>query len=180
VAGFLTGFSPWFFYNISRASGDVNIRGHNLVQLFVSKRLDRILSSLYNIVFHRLRKSFLLDGSNPLWDYPKNWAYWWNTHLLNLFYVVFLISFIFLVIRNLKQLSALTLGLIPLKKCKIIPTEAYKESFIILYIIIYLCVCAMWSEELLPLIPNYFLALYPFIFMTVAIFLDRLKQFSSG
>ena len=174
---FLIGFSPSLYYNFTHGfDGYLTLSPGNLFQgtnLIISPS-----SKLFNLLTQDLPNSF-----NQVLNFKENiyFRYTPPLTLLNYsYYLIFILSFIYLIYLNRKNILKSITGLIPHNKFNIKPNKFKKEIFILAYPIIF---AIIYSISIYYTGPNgwhtgyrYMLPVYPFIFIIIALSIVNLLK----
>jgi len=178
LAFFLIGFSPWLCYNFTH-----DFMGYHTLtpsKFFQSSQTDNfILAS--GSKFIKLVAKDIPDSFNSIdWNF-RNGDYFEYTFYLKFlnygYYLMFFVSFFYLIYLNRKKILKAVTCLIPLNKFSIKPNKIGKEVFILAYPVIYVIIFSLsryylgpagWSKGY-----RYILPIYPFIFMIISLFITN-------
>jgi len=169
LISFISGFTPWIYYNLSRNFIGVSIRGREIVPSFSIDHLIFSLVKLKNLLLHDIRNSFLFE----------DFIFLSGEYLSTIFYLIFVVSFLVLFWLNRWFLYLLIRRFIPLKRFQISPASVPKETFFLLYVIIFLLIYSLSNFRVRDLTfagYRYLLPLYPFIFVLIALFLSKVQE----
>jgi len=176
VVGFLTGFSPWIYNTISFKLGSFDFHGK---PIYLIESGEAFATKLFRMVVTGIPFSFGFEGIKG------------TTFDAYLYYLIALVSFIFILKANRKYLKKLFFGIFPLKRFKTFPQEISNEVVLLVFPIFY-CLLFTVSEfevskkvlseayiltfydKFFYLSFRYFTPLFPFVFATIALFLDSL------
>lgn len=178
---FIAGLSPWIYYNLTHNFAaiciDDNYPGIPLKDLFFLNSLPEVGHKLKVLLLYILPDSFYFRDFRAVPGYVLSYAY----------YFIFLISFCVLFWLNRKTVWKLMGGIIPLRRRRLLPGPFYREAFILLYPI---CFSLLYSFSYYIISRKseynffgfyeytYLIILYPFIFIIIAIFLNKLWDWS--
>jgi len=107
-----------------------------------------------------------------------------GVYLSYAYYFFFVVSFLGIIWMNRKSILKLLLGLIPLPKFRVSPSDVSKDDFLIVYSAVFCLIYALldFPVFLTPMRDNiispsrYVFPLLPFIFIIIAIFLDKISE----
>lgn len=166
---FIFGLSPWIYHNLTDNPLGTGIGGKPLCAHFFQNDLRGVLYKFISLVTVYIKDSFFLDD-----------VYFLRSNILSVFYyVIFISSFLALLWLNRKSMKRLALGIIHLKGFKIPSGELSKECFFLIYPIFFSIIYSLSDFKIHK--PYYFeyrhlMTLYLFIFITLSLFLDKLKK----
>jgi 4-amino-4-deoxy-L-arabinose transferase-like glycosyltransferase len=141
--GFLFGFSPWIYYNLTHQFRGLSIMEIPIQKFFVPSNLFEIFT-LKGSVIVSIPFSLHLDN---IWIFNRN-------TLAVFYFLVFIIAYVSMFWHNRKRLLE------------------SKELFFLLYCLI----LSLAFQLAINHSSGYLIPLYPFIFVTIAIFLSRLIE----
>jgi hypothetical protein len=180
---FLAGLSPWIYYNFTHKLAAICVTddyaGVPLRHLFLSHSFLETVRKLKDLLGYILPNSFYFEDFKPLSGEAISYFY----------YMIFLFSFSVLFWLNRKVLWELFRGIISLRKERLSPKPHYREVFMLLYpvsfFLLYSFSCHATSKKSVYNFFGFFeyrhlTVLYPFVFMTIAIFLSRLWDWSKA
>ena len=176
IISFLIGFSPWIYNTISFKLGSINFHGK---PLYLFENSEPYVTKIFRMVATGMPFSFGFEGiSGTSID-----AY--------LYFLILIVSFIFLVKANISFLKKIFFSLIPVKMFSITPQEISRETVLLVFPVLY-CLIFTLSDFKVPikvlreafvlrtfdtffyLAYRYFTPLFPFFFVFIALFLDKL------
>jgi len=186
---FILGFSPWIYYNISYDFIGLSIKGRSIFPSFSKAHLLFSLTKLKNFLLNDIRNSFLFDDL----------IFLKGKYLSALYFLIFVVSSVFLFWLNRWHLYLLIRRFIPLKRFQISYDSIPKEVLFLIYIIIFSLTYSFSNFEVNPppleLAPQahaipvillaglpdfvgyrYLVPLYPFIFLLIASFISRVQE----
>ncbi|MAG50321.1 hypothetical protein CL621_01610 [archaeon] len=171
---FLIGFSPSILYNFT-----YNFDGYQRLSpdnFFQNTPESNIIFTSTTKLFNLLTQD-LPNSLNQVWNLKENIP----LTLLNYsYYLIFIISLIFLIYINRKNILKAITGLIPHTKYNIEPNKLKKIIFVLAYIIIFIIIYSVSNYNIRPGGWNagyrFILPLFPFIFITLALFITHLLK----
>ena len=180
---FVVGLSPWIYYNLTHKLAAISITddyaGVPLRYLFLLHSLPEVARRFKDLLVYHLPNSF----------YFKDFKSIPGDIISYLYYIIFLLSFSVLSWLNRKSICQLLCGIIPLRRSRPLQNSLYREVFILLYPVSYsLLYSFSYYSISKKSVYNFFgfheyrflIILYPFIFITIAIFLSRVWGWSRG
>jgi hypothetical protein len=172
VVFFVIGMAPWICFNLThKFSGPMFFySGHFFKGALIYDYHTINLSHLRDLLIFDLPNSFSPDGSD-------------GSVVAYAFYAVFLISYGYLLWQNRMIVARLILGIIPLKKLHIAANRMQREAFLVIFPLIYILVYLFAGYSIRRWLDGYreykrLILLYPFIFIVISLFLQRLWDFS--
>jgi len=172
---FLVGFSPFIYYGATHGFRNLDMFRQGMTdQGFNLERIAQASQKFETITVHGIVDSLYFPD-----------FFFVNGRLISHFYyIMFLISLGFFLWRSRKTIVLMSLSFIPLKKFAVKPKKVNREVFVLLYVILYILIysysryeyCCPYHVDILewPPVHKYKLMLYPFVFMSIAIFLAEL------
>ena len=176
IIAFLIGFSPWIYNTISFKLGSINFHGK---PIYLFENSEPYVTKIFRMVATGMPFSFGFEGIRG------------TTLDAYLYLLILIVSFIFLVKANISFLKKIFFSLIPVKKFSITPQEISRETVLLVFSVLY-CLIFTLSDFKVPikvlreafvlrtfdtffyLAYRYFIPLFPFFFVFIAIFLDKL------
>ncbi len=164
---FLLGFSPWLLYNIPRhfsgiilPSYSASVPNISLFDLFSGTSVTQFISSFSYIIPH-MKDVLLIEGNN---------IYFYTVTILVLG------SISFMVIRNVGLILKAVLASRRGRKPKHITQKTLQETFIILYVILYGIIWALYPiGHARSHLSHYLYPVYPFIFIAIALCINTIE-----
>ena len=152
IISFIIGFLPRIYYNLT-----LHPQGMNSIRYFI-----------YGDVFSNL--NHFIPAAKRLFIELIPYSLFDSEHLILAYgyYIIALLAFITLFYLNRKSILNLLKGLIPLKKFNIKPKEISKETFILIYPVIFLGIFSFMTEGLTSQ-PYRMIEIHPFIFIIISI-----------
>ena len=177
LVSFLLGLTPWIYYNLTHHLAaiciDDDYPGVPLRHLFLLNSLPEVARKLKDLLVYHLPGSFYFRDFKFIPGYVISYIY----------YIIFLLVFCVLFWLNRDTVWKLICGIIPSRRRRVLPSPLYREAFIILYPVAFSLLYS-FSYYLISKKSEYnffgfyeytyLVVLYPFIFITIAIFLSRL------
>lgn len=177
LGSFIIGFSPWFYYNLTH-----NWQG--LFTIYDQSILKWYMKNNFAGSLIRLKNFFISDI--PSYFSFKNIFFINGGFISLLCYLIFLVSLVSLLWLNRRSIFKIVLGLIPLDRFKVSRGDISRESFLIIYPIIFSVIYAFCGTSYIPIkeadiiFPHRFVTpLLPFIFITAGLFLGREKNIAN-
>jgi len=176
ITASLIGFSPWIYNTISFKLGSINFHGK---PIYLFENSEPYVIKFFRMVVTGMPFSFGFEGIKG------------TTLDAYLYFLILLVSFIFLVKVNSSFLKKIFFSLLLLKKFRVTPQEISRETVLLVFPILY-CLIFTLSDFKVPikvlreafalrtfdnffyLAYRYFTPLFPFFFAFIALFLDRL------
>ncbi len=167
---FLIGLSPFIYYSLTGhlTSPEFEHGGQPLISKVLGDKLNThrvigITTKLKNLIIYDLPKSFMF----------KDFIFFKGNLLSYLYFFLFICSFIFLFYHCRKSIIK------PLKRFNIKPEKIKRETFILLYPIIFIIIYSVSSFSVdygrFGVDPyRYFLTFYIFMFIIISLFLTKL------
>lgn len=154
LISFIIGFLPRIYYNWT-----YHPHGMNSLEYFIYRdvllNLKHFIPAAKRIIIKLIPYS-LFDPKHLILSYC--------------YYLIVLLAFITIFYLNRKSILNLLKGLIPSKKFDIKPKEISKETFILIYPVIFLAIFCFMAESLNSP-PHRLVTIQPFIFIIISIFL---------
>jgi len=171
---FLIGFSPSLYFNFT-----YDFIGYNGLipsKFFQSSQTDNFLLASAS-KFSNLATTDLPDSFNSIDSNFRNGDYFEYTLYLKFlnygYYLIFIISYIYLFYLNRIHILNFFRGLIPSNKFNIPPTKIGKELFVLVYFVIFFIIYSVSRYNLGPLGwvegYHYIFPIYPFIFVIISL-----------
>jgi len=173
---FLIGFSPWIYNTISFKLGSLDFHGK---PIYLLENSEAYLTKLFRMVVTGIPFSLGFEGIKG------------TTLDAYIYSLIVIISFGFLLKINSNYFKKVLFGIFPLKRFRTSPQELSKETLLLFFPILY---CLLFTildfkvpQKLLSeafilrafdnffyLAYRYFIPLFPFLFVFIALFSDRL------
>lgn len=169
----IIGFSPWIYYNITHGFAGFYRYGKPLYSLFLWQNILYPLQGLKDFIVHILSNSYWLTD------------FFFIKRLLlnNTYNSIFIISFLMLSWQNRRAILELIKNIVSIRK-SLLPTHniSTKETFVLFYIIIYILIYKLfnfirfygYSDFLFIRHLRFLSPIFPFVFLTIALFLDKI------
>jgi 4-amino-4-deoxy-L-arabinose transferase-like glycosyltransferase len=173
VLSFLVGFSPLAYYNFT----------HDFLGI------GRVEQGIYSDMFsvEHISRSVTKFGNLVIRDIPVSYHFrdffFLSKELISYTYhLIFIFSICVLIWLNRESIFRLLLGIIPLKRFKVSPDSIKKESFIIIYPIMYSLIYSLSAYQMYypewgtynPVSHTHIFPLFPFIFMLISLVLIKI------
>lgn len=170
LISFTIGFSPWIYYNLSHSSSGISIGRKAMFPSFSTDHLIFSLAKLKNLLLNDIRNSFLFEDFIPLG----------GNYLSTFYYLIFVVSFLVLFWLNRWPIYQLIGRFIPLKRFEISDVSIFKETFLLIYVVIFSLIYSLSNFKVNPnggfFGYRYLVPLYPFIFILIALFLSKMQE----
>ena len=178
AVSFLAGLAPWIYYNATHSFKGICVRdvepdlGPPLRELFLPQSPLKALNKLITLLTRHVPNSFCFESFKNI-----------PGHLIsNSYYLIFVISFCLLVWLNRKIILRLFLGIFSHGKTSLLAGPVSREVFILAYLVVFLLLYSLgpYSIKLIEHeLYNFYgykrlIVLYPFIFVIISLFLDKL------
>ena len=153
ILSFFIGFFPRIYYYLKPAPYHLHFEKYFLGE--ISSNLQHFFPAAKRLFIELIPHS-LFDSEHLVLAYS--------------YYFIALIAFIAIFYLNRKSILNLLKGLIPSEKFNIKPKEISKETFILIYPVIFLAIFCFMREGLTSP-PHRLISIHPFIFIIISIFL---------
>ena len=170
LISFTIGFSPWIYYNLSHSFSGLSKVREAISPSFSIDHLIFLLVKLKDLLLNDIRKSFLFEDLISFG----------GKYLSNYYYLIFVVSFMVLFWLNRWSLYQLIGRFIPLKRFEISDESILKETFFLIYVVIFSLIYSLSNFEVSHGVGffgyRYLIPLYPFIFIIIALFLCKVTE----
>lgn len=134
AAGFLTGFAPWIWYNLTHNFQGLIACDHPISYWFARNNPANFILRLKNFFTMDVPGIFTFEDPVLKFEPQALLGHWF---LSRIYYIVFTISFSALAWLNRRSLFKIIRGIIPLPRFSVLPQEISKEVFLLVFFVVY-------------------------------------------